>query len=224
MKISNNIVLSNFKKKLSKEKIKKNLNFLLKNKNEILKSCSPSYKYKYSNKFLKKIKKKSLNLRVIGMGGSILGLKAISQFLSSKIKKKVNYIDNLNPDLKNYKDLKKPLNLVISKSGNTLETIANVNILVKKNHQNIFITQNSESYLKVLANKLKADVIDHNNFIGGRYSVLSEVGMLPSILLGLNEKKFKQLNNIVKNKNFLNSLITNTANIIFFLKKKNTIQ
>ena len=204
-----------FIKKLSKEKIKKNLNFLLKNKNEILKSCSPSYKYKYSNKFLKKIKKKSLNLRVIGMGGSILGLKAISQFLSSKIKKKVNYIDNLNPDLKNYKDLKKPLNLVISKSGNTLETIANVNILVKKNHQNIFITQNSESYLKVLANKLKADVIDHNNFIGGRYSVLSEVGMLPSILLGLNEKKFKQLNNIVKNKNFLNSLITNTANIFF---------
>ena len=89
MKISNNIVLSNFKKKLSKEKIKKNLNFLLKNKNEILKSCSPSYKYKYSNKFLKKIKKKSLNLRVIGMGGSILGLKAISQFLSSKIKKKL---------------------------------------------------------------------------------------------------------------------------------------
>ena len=220
MKISNNIVLSNFRKKLSKEKIKKNLNFLLKNKNEILKSCSPSYKYKYSNKFLKKIKKKSLNLRVIGMGGSILGLKAISQFLSSKIKKKVIYIDNLNPDLKNYKDLKKPLNLVISKSGNTLETIANVNILVKKNHQNIFITQNSESYLKVLANKLKADVIDHNNFIGGRYSVLSEVGMLPSILLGLKEKKFKQLNNIVKNKNFLDSLITNTANIIFFLKKK----
>ncbi len=220
MKISNNIVLSNFRKKLSKEKIKKNLNFLLKKKNEILKSCSPSYKYKYSNKFLKKIKKKSLNLRVIGMGGSILGLKAISQFLSSKIKKKVIYIDNLNPDLKNYKDLKKPLNLVISKSGNTLETIANVNILVKKNHQNIFITQNSESYLKVLANKLKADVIDHNNFIGGRYSVLSEVGMLPSILLGLKEKKFKQLNNIVKNKNFLDSLITNTANIIFFLKKK----
>ena len=220
MKISNNIVLSNFRKKLSKEKIKKNLNFLLKNKNEILKSCSPSYKYKYSNKFLKKIKKKSLNLRVIGMGGSILGLKAISQFLSSKIKKKVIYIDNLNPDLKNYKDLKKPLNLVISKSGNTLETIANVNILVKKNHQNIFITQNSDSYLKVLANKLKADVIDHNNFIGGRYSVLSEVGMLPSILLGLKEKKFKQLNNIVKNKNFLDSLITNTANIIFFLKKK----
>ena len=220
MKISNNIVLSNFRKKLSKEKIKKNLNFLLKNKNEILKSCSPSYKYKYSNKFLKKIKKKSLNLRVIGMGGSILGLKAISHFLSSKIKKKVIYIDNLNSDLKNYKDLKKPLNLVISKSGNTLETIANVNILVKKNHQNIFITQNSESYLKVLANKLKADVIDHNNFIGGRYSVLSEVGMLPSILLGLKEKKFKQLNNIVKNKNFLDSLITNTANIIFFLKKK----
>ena len=69
MKISNNIVLSNFKKKLSKEKIKKNLNFLLKNKNEILKSCSPSYKYKYSNKFLKKIKKKIVKFESDWNGG-----------------------------------------------------------------------------------------------------------------------------------------------------------
>ena len=35
---------------------------------------------------------------------------------------------------------------------------------------------------------MKADIVDHNNFIGGRYSVLSEVGMLPACLMGLNEK------------------------------------
>ena len=36
-----------------------------------------------------------------------------------------------------------------------------------------------------MAKKLKAEVIHHNNFIGGRYSVLSEVGMLPAELMGL---------------------------------------
>ena len=67
---------------------------------------------------------------------------------------------------------------------------------------------------------MKAEIIDHNNFIGGRYSVLSEVGMLPASLVGLNEKKFKQFNNLVKNKKFINALVLNVANIIFFLKKK----
>ena len=52
-----------------------------------------------------------------------------------------------------------------------------------------------------LAQKLKSDIIHHNNYIGGRYSVLSEVGMFPAELMGLNTKKFKQLNNLVKNKN-----------------------
>ena len=71
-----------------------------------------------------------------------------------------------------------------------------------------------------MAKKLKAEIIDHNNFIGGRYSVLSEVGMLPISLIGLNEKKFKQFNNLIKNHNFLNNLIRNVDNIHYFIKKK----
>ena len=63
-------------------------------------------------------------------------------------------------------------------------------------------------------------MIDHNNFIGGRYSVLSEVGMLPVSLMGFNEKKFKQFNNLIKKKNFLENLITNTSNIIHFSKQR----
>ena len=59
-----------------------------------------------------------------------------------------------------------------------------------------------------LAKKLKAEIIHHNNFIGGRYSVLSEVGMLPAELMGLNPKKFRQFNNLIKNKKFFNSLIS----------------
>ena len=73
-----------------------------------------------------------------------------------------------------------------------------------------------------LANKLKAEVIHHNDFIGGRYSVLSEVGMLPAELMGLKITKFKCLNNLVKNKNFINSLILNVSNTIELIKKKKT--
>ena len=76
------------------------------------------------------------------------------------------------------------------------------------------------NYLYLLAKKLKAEIIHHNNFIGGRYSVLSEVGMLPAELMGLSVTKFKQLNNLIKNKKFINSLIINTNNTLFFLRKK----
>ena len=44
--------------------------------------------------------------------------------------------------------------------------------------------------------------------------------MLPAELMGLNEKKFKQMNNLVKNKKFINSLIENVGNTLYFLKKK----
>ena len=72
----------------------------------------------------------------------------------------------------------------------------------------------------LLAENLKAEIIHHNNFIGGRYSVLSEVGMLPAELMGLNTTKFKQLNNLIKNKKFINALIINVSNTLFFIKQK----
>ena len=94
-----------------------------------------------------------------------------------------------------------------------------------KGDKNIFITENKKSYLFSIAQSLKSEIIHHNNFIGGRYSVLSEVGMLPAELMGLNPKKFRQLNNIIKNKNFLNSLLKNVEAILFLRnqKKSNSI-
>ena len=73
------------------------------------------------------------------MGGSTLGTQAIYDFLIKKIKKKVLFIDNLqsNPTLNQKKNF---LNLVVSKSGNTIETIVNANIHIKKAEKNIFIT------------------------------------------------------------------------------------
>ena len=62
--------------------------------------------------------------------------------------------------------------------------------MINKRSKNIIITETKNSYLAKLANKLKSEIVEHKNFVGGRYSVLSEVGMLPSELMGLNEKKF----------------------------------
>ena len=71
-----------------------------------------------------------------------------------------------------------------------------------------------------MAEKLKAEIIHHNNYIGGRYSVLSEVGMLPAELMGLNANNFRCFNLLVKNKNFMNSLIANVGSTLHFIKNK----
>ena len=64
------------------------------------------------------------------MGGSILGAESIYEFLKDKIKKNFYFINNLKPKIIN--NNKKNVNLIISKSGNTLETISNLNEQFKK--------------------------------------------------------------------------------------------
>ena len=215
---TSNILFKTFKENKKNPKLKKKLFLLLKDDNEILKSLSKNYKDSFDKKILYKYKKDK-DFNVIGMGGSTLGTQTIYEFLHTKIKKNFSFIDNLK--VKKKKKLKKKkTNLIISKSGNTIETIVNTNLFVNKKDKNIFVTENKKSYLYLLAKKLKSDIIHHNNFIGGRYSVLSEVGMLPAELMGLNPKKFRCLNSLIKNKNFLNSLISNVNSTIHFAKNK----
>ena len=221
--LTKNINFKNFKPKKYNKKINKDLVSLLKENNTILKSLGVNYKNSYNKKLISKFKKYS-HIRVVGMGGSILGTEAINDFLKHKIKKKFYFTNNLQSNINSYNIKKKYINLIISKSGNTLETISNSNVIIKTKDKNIFITENKESYLYSLAEKLKAEIVHHNNFIGGRYSILSEVGMLPAELMGLDIKKFKQLNNLIKNKKFINGLITNVNNTLYFIKKKNSIQ
>ena len=216
--LTRNIDFKNFKIKKNTQKVKKKLKKLLQENNEIIKSLRKTYKNSYNRKLVNKYNK-GLNYRVIGMGGSTLGTQTIYDFLGKKIKKNFLFVDNLQSITKT-NNKKKITNLVISKSGNTIETIINTNLFLKKKHNNIFITENKKSYLYLLAEKLKAEIIDHNNYIGGRYSVLSEVGMLPAELMGLNSNKFKNLNMLIKNKNFLNSLISNVSSTLYFIKNK----
>jgi glucose-6-phosphate isomerase len=128
--LTTRIKFLNFKNKSSTKIIKKKLNFLLKENNQVLRSLSKDYKNDYNTKFVKKYKK-FLNYRVIGMGGSSLGAQAIYDFLKKKIKKKFSFIDNLQIHSKK-NSLNESTNLIISKSGNTIETIVNANIIIKK--------------------------------------------------------------------------------------------
>ena len=216
--LTKGINFKNFTVKTNYKNLSKNLNSIIKKNNEVLNSLGKNYIYSYDKKKIKKFKKNS-NFRIIGMGGSSLGAQAIYDFLKHKIKKNFEFINNLQSYYK-FNNKKNFTNLIISKSGNTIETIVNSNILIKRKDKNIFITEEKDNYLYSLAQKLKGEIIHHNNFIGGRYSVLSEVGMLPVELMGLKPKDFKVYNNLIKNKLFMKSLISNVDSILYFSKKK----
>ncbi len=164
--------------------------------------------------------KKFKTLVIIGMGGSVLGTKAIKSFLHFRIKKEVIFFDNLD-DFKMIKIKKKlfpkkTLFIVISKSGNTLETLLISNILsskyLKKNNT-IIISKNNKNALHLFSKKKGIKFIKHNDTIGGRYSVLSEVGMIPSYLMGLKVGAFQKgiLSLTKKNKSMLISVVNEMA-------------
>ena len=205
---------SNKKKLLNKKRLTNLVNFkILFQKYPLLKSLTNNYSYSYKKKDLKNLRKYT-EFNLVGMGGSVLGAQAIYDFLEHKIKKKFFFFSNLQ-NFKISKSKKKRLNIVISKSGNTLETVSNLNLILskQKKNNNLIITENKKNILRLIANKIRSDIIDHKNYIGGRYSVLSEVGMVPAELMGLNEKKFKRLNYLIKNKSFMNYLIHNVSSI-----------
>ena len=220
-----NIKFKNFIK-IKKPKINKILRSIIKDKNIIekyplLKTMDKNYKYTFKKRNFYFNPFSEFN--ILGMGGSILGSEAIYNFLKHKINKKFNFYNTLK--LQNIpKTHKKNINIVISKSGNTLETISNFNLLLKsqKRNKNIILCENNKNFLRSLGKKLKAEIFEHKNYIGGRYSVLSEVGMLPVEFMGLNEKKFKRFNYLINNKNFIKSLIENVTSIFNYIKNGKT--
>ena len=144
-------------------------------------------------RYAKTINKK--NIFVVGMGGSVLGTKAIYDFLktSNSYSKKLLFAETLDPLQLNYclanVDLTDSHFLIISKSGNTIETISimkYVNNLMKLEKNNCTIISEVETNLHrfALNNEIKFFEIDRN--IGGRFSVFSVVGILPLAIIGIN--------------------------------------
>ena len=190
----------------------------------LLESYEKDYEFDFSASMIKKFSKYK-NIIIIGMGGSILGTKSIYSFFKKKFKKEVFFFDNLDLNL-NYKKIKNLNNsciIVAGKSGKTIETIVNLRTIFSKKllkNKLIIIAEPTDNALMTIANKYKAEVIEHKEFISGRYSVLSETGMFPAALMGLNLTKFKNLRNLLKNKNFVSALIQNVAYIYTLVSKK----
>jgi len=212
------------------KKTKKIFNsFLIDLKNNqipLLDSYEKNYEFDFSMSTVRKFSKYK-NIVIIGMGGSILGTKSIYSFLKKKIKKKVFFFDNLDLNLnlkyRRIKNLKNSCFIVAGKSGRTIETIINLGTIFSKNslkNKLIIIAEPTDNALMTIANKYHAEVIEHKEFISGRYSVLSETGMFPAALMGLNLMKFKNLTRLIKNKNFISILIQNVACIYTLISKK----
>ena len=232
--IQSNYLKNSYQKKYN-EKLKEimlTLNEDVDNLKKTLSVLSKDYKFNLKLKDLKKFYKFKV-IVLIGMGGSILGTEAIYNFLKKNIKKKIYFFDNLDNDkitsLRKKENLREVLFFVISKSGNTVETIANTLILkvIKQDANNlIIISEKKNNFLFNLAKKYNLFHIEHKNFIGGRYSVLSEVGMVPAYLMGLNISKFRsRIMDFFKgeNKKFLKDSAIQLSNLLETTKIQNLI-
>ena len=137
---------------------------------------------------------------ILGTGGSSLGGKT---FCALNQQNQLIFLESIDPATINKcfasLNLEKTLVLVISKSGETTETICQTLLLIKKFQQSniknwqeqfLFITENQPNTLNNIANSIYQNstpkIFAHHPKIGGRYSCFSLVGLLPAYLAGLN--------------------------------------
>ena len=232
--IKNFFLKSNFNKKFVNDfiNIKKEICNSIDDSEKTWNIFSNHFNFNFKIKDLEKFKKFE-TIVIIGMGGSILGAESIYYFLKKKIKKKFFFFSDL--DIEKINKFKKSVNssktlfIVISKSGNTIETLVNflaLNKLQKKQKNIILISEKRDNILFSFSQKFDLFYIEHKNYIGGRYSVLSEVGMIPAYLMGLSIFKIrKNLKNFLFNKEFklLQSSVLNLSNTLIKNKLNNLI-
>jgi len=203
-----------------------NINKDISNSSKTLNILDTKFKFNFNLKDLRRFKKFN-TVAIIGMGGSILGAAAIYDFLKFKIKKKFYFFDNLDQgsiqEIKQNENLNKVLFLIISKSGNTIETLSNAFSLgvLNKNSKNIIvIAERKNNLLFSLSKKLNLFFIEHKKHVGGRYSVLSETGVIPAYLMGLNIEKLRSnIQKFLKGKNKI-ILRNNVIKLASFMSSK----
>ena len=229
------IIRNYFKINFIKKNFEKIFEDVLENIDNPLKTLNvlnKDFAFKFKTKEIKKYNNFK-KLAIIGMGGSILGSEAIYCFFKKKIKKKIYFFDDLDEnkilDFKKKEKFSEILFIIISKSGNTIETLSNTFSLniIKKNAKNvIIISEKKNNLLFQISKKFNLFFVEHNNYIGGRYSVLSEVGMIPAYLMGI---KISELRSEIKiflkglNKEILKESSTKLAYLLNLQKKNNLI-
>ncbi|MBF0357470.1 MAG: hypothetical protein HQL70_02610 [Magnetococcales bacterium] len=155
---------------------------------------------KTTKKWRKKISKRAERLIVFGIGGSSLGADMLVNGLKSKKGLPVEFYDNVDPySLSSLSriDWKKSFLLVVSKSGSTAETLSQFlttlpslqkRLGAKLNQHVAIITENIQSDLGKIAQSLNLPIINHPA-VGGRFSALSIVGLLPAAVAGVDVAK-----------------------------------
>jgi glucose-6-phosphate isomerase len=153
-----------------------------------------------------KFSKGKKNFIVFGTGGSNLGARALIDILQGDEKVNIFFYDNIDPiSFKNSIskiDLSSAGIIVISKSGSTPETLSQyaclIEIFDQKNELNtlfnnsLIITEDKKSPLANIARKNNCTLLRHENNIGGRFSIFSNVSLIPAILAGLDVKKIHE--------------------------------
>ena len=134
---------------------------------------------------------------IVGIGGSALGASAIYKFIKSvkPLSKKLHILDTTDPIVLQRRiekiDLDKALFIITSKSGTTVETIATLKYLttlVPLTPKQYVIITDKNSKLEQFAKHHKLEVFTIPDDVGGRFSVLSAVGLLPLALVGIDIK------------------------------------
>ncbi len=139
----------------------------------------------------------------LGTGGSSLGPQALYAIADAP-DRTFSFFDNIDPDgfhqrLKHI-DFSQTGLLVVSKSGNTAETLVQLATLKKfyddkgltlKDHL-VIITQTDGNALHTFAKSNDIVIVPHHNQIGGRFAVFTEVGILPGLLMGLDMEAFRK--------------------------------
>ncbi|PIR55367.1 glucose-6-phosphate isomerase [Candidatus Peregrinibacteria bacterium CG10_big_fil_rev_8_21_14_0_10_36_19] len=130
---------------------------------------------------------------VLGIGGSSLGTICLQQSLTHLFKApKLFVLDNIDPtmlsQIEDVIDYSKTLFIIVTKSGGTPETLSQYYYFREKVPQEnfVFITDPEKGILREIANKENIPAFEIPENVGGRFSVLTPVGLLPAALLGLN--------------------------------------
>ena len=180
-----------------------------------------------------KFKKNKKNFVIFGTGGSNLGARALINILVDQ-PKNIFFFDNIDPiffqnEVMNL-NIKTTGFVVISKSGTTPETLSQfgsvINLANEKNILDILftntlvVTEFKNSPLYNIAKKNNCLLLEHQKNIGGRYSVFSNVGLIPAIIAGLDVKKIHQgALSIINKNNFTNTF--KFAQLYRFCKSNN---
>ncbi|RME17323.1 MAG: glucose-6-phosphate isomerase [Bdellovibrio sp.] len=185
---------------------------------QILESCFKSWDKLFDKKesgFLESPKRENLwhqskkraqeiesfeNLCIVGIGGSSLGAQVLQEIFENE--KTVTFFDNVDP-LSFNKKLQKIQGqknhwVIISKSGGTLETLAQFQALLAQRKINPplseFVTVISElkdNPLTLWAQKYQVPILELPQDIGGRFSVLTPVGLFPAAFMGASLEDLK---------------------------------